>query len=346
MNVKKNKRTRWENILLSVVAILVLVTAGIYLTVYLINGQRYEETNDAQVEGYINPISARVSGFIKSVKFNEQQQVKAGDTLFIIDDQEYQQKLINAIGGLETAEADLKVLRAHIAASEADMNVDRDQIDGENARYVEQQRDIKRINNLVKEEAATGSDLDAVQSRFDVSKSNYEAAKDKLVADVSKISELKVQISLLQATIKQKQADLALARIAINYTIVKAPYSGRLGRKTILEGQQVQTGEPLVSIVHEGRKWITANFKETQVNGMYIGQPVDIKIDAIPGKVFKGKIDAIAASTGAKFSLLPPDNSTGNFVKIVQRIPVRISFNQEDLNQVKLGMNALVLIKK
>jgi membrane fusion protein (multidrug efflux system) len=346
MNVKRNKKHRWENILLSLVAILVLITAAVYLTVYLINGQRYEETNDAQVEGYINPISARVSGFIKSVKFNEEQAVRTGDTLVIIDDQEYRQKQKNAAGGLETAEADLKVLMAHITSAEADMHVDRDQIDAENARYVEQQRDIKRIKNLVKEEAATGSDLDAVQSRFDVSRSNYEAAKDKLVADNSKINELKVQVSLLEAAIKQKQSDVELARINIAYTVIKAPYAGRLGRKTILEGQQVQTGEPLVSIVDESRKWITANFKETQVNGMYVGQPVDIKIDAISGKVFKGKVDAIAASTGAKFSLLPPDNSTGNFVKIVQRIPVRISFTDNDLQKVRLGMNALVSIKK
>jgi membrane fusion protein (multidrug efflux system) len=119
-----------------------------------------------------------------------------------------------------------------------------------------------------------------------------------------------------------------------------------MGRKTILEGQQIQPGQPLVSIVNEKEKWVTANFKETQVNGMYVGQQVDIQVDAIDDKIYKGRIEAISASTGAKFSILPPDNATGNFVKIIQRVPVKIKFTSTDIDPVKAGMNVLVSVKK
>jgi membrane fusion protein (multidrug efflux system) len=119
-----------------------------------------------------------------------------------------------------------------------------------------------------------------------------------------------------------------------------------LGRKNILEGQQIQPGQPLVSIINENQKWITANYKETQVEGMYIGQPVDIRVDAINGKAFKGRIEAIAGSTGSRFSLLPPDNSTGNFVKIIQRVPVKIVFEDKDTDQFIPGMNVTVAVKK
>jgi membrane fusion protein (multidrug efflux system) len=119
-----------------------------------------------------------------------------------------------------------------------------------------------------------------------------------------------------------------------------------MGRKTIMEGQQIQAGQPLVSIVNEKDKWVTANFKETQISGMFVGQAVDIRVDAIPGKVFHGQIAAISASTGAQFSLLPPDNATGNFVKIVQRFPVRIRFNNSDTGPIRAGMNVSVAVKK
>jgi membrane fusion protein (multidrug efflux system) len=162
----------------------------------------------------------------------------------------------------------------------------------------------------------------------------------------AKITELQSRKPLLAADLKRKTAQLELARINLAYTVIVAPYAGRLGRKTILEGQQIQPGQPLVSIVNEKDKWVTANFKETQINGMYVGQAVDISVDAIDGKVYKGEIEAISASTGAKFSLLPPDNATGNFVKIVQRVPVKIRFIDTDITAIKAGMNVLVSVKK
>lgn len=344
-NIQK-KRLHPGNIALLVLAMAVIVIAIFYFANYFIRQQHYEETNDAQVESYINPVSARISGYIKEVKFEEHQLVKQGDTLVLIDDKEYKAKVEEAEAAVEDSRAQVSVLDASIQSAEVGTLVNKDQIDGAKARLVQQTQDIKRYKNLVKEEAATGSDLDLVQSHYDVSVSDFNAAQNSLKTSYARIRELKSHRALLAADLKRKTAELDLARINMSYTVIRAPYAGRLGRKTILEGQQVQVGQPLVSIVNEKEKWVTANFKETQIYGMYVGQPVDIEVDAIDDKVYHGIIEAISASTGAKFSLLPPDNATGNFVKIVQRIPVKIRFTSTDITPVKAGMNVFVSVKK
>jgi len=340
------KRMHPGNIALLITALLVVIIAIFYFANYFIRQEHYDETNDAQVESYINPVSARVSGYIKSVKFEEHQLVKQGDTLVLIDDKEYKTKVEEAEAIVEDSRAQVAVLDAGIESAEVGTLANKDQIDAARARLVQQTQDIKRYKNLIKEEAATGSDLDLVQSHYDVSVSDYNAAQNNLKTSYAKIKELKSRRALLAADLKRKTAELKLARINLKYTVIRAPYSGKLGRKTILEGQQVQVGQPLVAIVNEKDKWVTANFKETQVYGMYVGQPVDIEVDAIDDKVYHGTIEAISASTGAKFSLLPPDNATGNFVKIVQRIPVKIRFTSTDITPVRVGMNVFVSVKK
>jgi membrane fusion protein (multidrug efflux system) len=334
------------NIFLSIVALLVVTGAIFYFGAYFLRSRHYQETNDAQVESYINPISARVGGYIKEVRFNEHQVARAGDTLVVLDDREYRQKVAEAEAAVEDSKAQLIVLEAGIASAQTATLVNKDQINGAKARLVLQQADIKRYKNLIKEEAITGSDLESVQSRYDVSLSDYSASQNNLKTSYAKITELKSRKALLTADLKRKKAELELARINLEYTIIRAPYTGRMGRKSILEGQQIQPGQPLVSIVNEKEKWVTANFKETQVNGMYVGQQVDIQVDAIDDKIYKGRIEAISASTGAKFSILPPDNATGNFVKIIQRVPVKIKFTSTDIDPVKAGMNVLVSVKK
>jgi membrane fusion protein (multidrug efflux system) len=334
------------NIFLAIVAILVVAGGIYYFTGYFLRDKHFLETNDAQVESYINPISARTGGYIKKVLFEEHQEVKAGDTLVILDDRENRQRVTEAEAAVDDSRAQLTVLEAGISSAQTATFVNQDQINGAKARLVLQQADIKRYKSLMKEEAVTGSDLESVQSRYDVSVSDYSAAENNLKTSYARIVELKSRRALLAADLKKKMAELELARINLGYTTIVAPYTGRMGKKTILEGQQIQPGQPLVSIVNEKDKWITANFKETQVYGMYIGQPVEIRVDAIDDKVYRGTIEAIAASTGAKFSLLPPDNSTGNFVKIVQRVPVKIRFTSADISPVKAGMNALVSVKR
>jgi membrane fusion protein (multidrug efflux system) len=343
---KEQHKIHPGNIIITIVAV-VLILAGVTYSIYYWQyTNRFEETNDAQVESYINPVSARAGGYIQRVCFNEHQLVKKGDTLIILDDQEYRAQLESAEATVEDAYAQQTVLAASIHSAQLGTRVNQDQIEGSRAKYVQQQQDIRRYRNLVKEEAVTGADLEQVEARYDVAESDYSASKNNLKTNLARIEELKTHFALLKADIKKKEATLQLAKLNLSYTVIKAPYSGRLGRKNIMEGQQIQPGQPLVSIINETDKWITANFKETQVDGMYIGQPVEIRIDAVDSKVFKGRIAAIAGSTGSKFSLLPPDNSTGNFVKIIQRIPVKIEFTEAETGIVVAGMNVTVAVKK
>jgi membrane fusion protein (multidrug efflux system) len=332
--------------IITVAAIGMVVAGAAYFFQYWKYSQSYEETNDAQVESYINPVSARAGGYIQRVCFNEHQLVQKGDTLVLLDDREYRAQRSAAEASVADARAQLTILSAAIRSAETGVLVNHDQINSARARYVQQQQDIARYTNLVKEEAATGADLELVKAHYDVAESDYSAAQNSLKTTQARIMELKTRFVSLHADIQRKEASYELARLNLSYTVICAPYSGRLGRKNILEGQQIQPGQPLVSIINEGKKWITANYKETQVAGMHVGQLVEIRIDAIRGKVFQGKIAAIAGSTGARFSLLPPDNSTGNFVKIVQRVPVKIEFNDADTGSVIPGMNVTVAVKR
>lgn len=346
MENKKNKNRGIMNKLTAGIALVVVVIGIIYFVKYLIYTTYYEDTNDAQVETFINPVSARAGGFIKSVLFEEHQPVQQGDTLVVLDNREYIQKVKEAESMLEDTRAQQQILDAAIRSVQTSTLVNRDHINAAKARLWQQEQDVKRFSNLLKEEAVTLADFEQVQTKFEVSKSDYNAALNGLKTGDSKVNELQAKYNSLFAARKRAEALLDLAKLNLSYTVITSPYSGFTGRKTILEGQQVQAGQPLVSIVNSNDKWVIANFKETQVHGMYIGQPVHIEADAMPGKIFSGKIEAIAASTGSKFSLLPADNSTGNFVKIIQRVPVKIIFTGSDAAVLKAGMNVKVSVKK
>lgn len=342
----KNYKVSSANRLLSISAVLILLSGAIYSCFYLFSASDFQETNDAQVESYINPVSARASGYISKVRFEEHQEVEKGDTLVVLDNREYTFKVQEAEAILEDANAQTKVLEAAINVAETVILVSKNQIAAAKARLWQQRQDNARFQKLLSEEAVTGQEYEQVKTRYDVAQSDYNASENALLGNLSKIRELKTRKALLNADIKRKQALLNLAKINLGYTVITSPYSGKTGRKTILEGQQVQVGQPLVSIVNENQKWITANFKETQVSQMQVGSAVKITVDAFSGKTYHGKIQAIAASTGSRFSLLPADNSTGNFVKIIQRIPVKIAFtNEKDIQEVKSGMNVTVSVQ-
>lgn len=344
--MENKDKTHVGNIILTVIAYVVILGAFIGLMLYLIDTTDYEGTNDAQVEAYINPISARAGGYIEKVYYEEHQLVKKGDTLVTIYNEEYLARLQEAQAAVQDAHAQQAVLKAGIHSAEVGTLVNQNQIAGANARFWQQQQDIRRYEKLLKEEAVTGSDYELVKTKFEVAESDLEATRNNLKFSSAKIGELRSRTAVLEADLQRKLAALKLAKINLSYTVITAPYEGRVGRKTILEGQQIQPGQPLALIVNENKKWVTANFKETQVSDMYIGQPVEISVDAIDGKIYTGEVEAISGSTGSKISLLPQDNSTGNFVKIVQRIPVKIRFTSKDISIIKAGMNATVEAKK
>ena len=333
------------NIIFNVAVTIIIVATLFFFLRYLVRSGNYEETNDAQVEAYINPISARVGGYIQKINFEEHQFVNAGDTLVKIDNREYLTKVMEAEAALEDSKAKLQVLDAEIMTAKTGTSVNNDMISVAKAKYIEKQQDLKRYKNLLKEEAATLQEFEQMQSKYDVASSEFNASKNNLKTTNSKIIELEAKHGLLKAEIKQKEAQLEFAKINLEYTIILAPYYGRLGRKTIQEGQQIQAGQSLVPIINEDQKWVTANFKETQIENMKVGQDVEIKIDGFEDKIYSGKIEAISGSTGSKFSLLPADNSTGNFVKITQRIPVKIKFIDKNITEIKAGMNVIVSVK-
>ncbi|SDD53546.1 membrane fusion protein, multidrug efflux system [Dyadobacter soli] len=327
-------------------ALLLILAILSYTSDYMIRSNEFAETNDAQVEAYINPISARAGGYIQRVLYTEHQQVKKGDTLIVIDDREYRAKLLEAEATLEDAEAQLTVLSAGIQAAHIGALVNRHQIRGANARLTQQRKDLARYQNLIDEEAVTGQELEQITARHDVAASEFSSAEENLKSTYARIAELESRRALILADIKKKQAQLTFARINLGYTVITAPYDGQVGRKTIIEGQQIQPGQPLVSIVNKKEKWVTANFKETQLGHLYIGQDVSIAVDGLNGKRYYGQVEAISPSTGSKFSLLPPDNSTGNFVKVVQRIPVKIKLTRGDVDLLRAGMSVIVSAQK
>lgn len=340
----RTKRTIFSIIFNVSVAIIIVITL-FFLLRYLVHSGNFEETNDAQVEAYINPISARVSGYIQKINFEEHQFVHAGDTLVIIDNREFLTKVMEAEASLEDSKAKLQVLNAEVSTAKTGTSVNNDMISVAKAKYIEKEQDLKRYKNLLKEEAATLQEYEQMKAKYDVASSEFSASKNNLKTTNSKITELQSKNGLLKAEIKQKEAQLEFAKINLEYTVIVAPYSGRLGRKTIQEGQQIQSGQSLVPIINEDKKWVTANFKETQIENMKVNQEVEIKIDGFENKIYKGKIEAISGSTGSKFSLLPADNSTGNFVKITQRIPVKIAFLDKNTAEIKAGMNVIVSVK-
>lgn len=309
----------------------------------------YEETNDAQIEEYINPVTSRVSGYIREIKYEENQDVKKGDTLLVIDNSEYELQQQEAEASLANAKAQIQVMESNVQTASKIAQVNNSQIAAAKAKLVRQQQEYDRYKKLYDVESATGQQLENVKTALDVAESDYQTVINNYQASLSKINDSRSQISPALSEIKRRELVVRRNKLDVSYTIIKAPYDGKMGRRTIQPGQQIQVGQTLAFIVdHVSGKWVIANFKETQLHNMHIGETVEIVTDAYPDKTFSGKILSLSPATGARFSLLPPDNSTGNFVKIVQRIPVRIKLTDSDaaISLLSAGMNASVIVRK
>lgn len=309
----------------------------------------YEETNDAQVEEYINPVTSRVSGFIREIKYEENQDVNEGDTLLIIDNSEYKLQQDEAEAGLLNARAQIGVLESTISTTSKISQASESQIASARAKLTRQQQDYNRYSKLFKVESATQQQLENSKASLDVAASEYQSAMENFQASRSKINDVTAQKAVYEAEIKRREALVNRNKLDVGYTVLRAPYHGKMGRRTIQEGQLIQAGQTLAFIVdQDAGKWVIANFKETQIEHMHINGAAEITADAFPGKKFKGTIVSLSPATGARFSLLPPDNSTGNFVKIVQRIPVKIKLTESAavVSQLRAGMNANVTISK
>lgn len=309
----------------------------------------YEISDDAQVEQYVVPIHVRATGYISKVYFTEHQHVKKGDTLMVLDQREYALQLKMAKANLKDAKTGGAVLEASIDRSHQTANAFDNAIDELEIRIKQLEKDVERYQNLVEKKAATPMQLEHMQVELDAAKQKLSAAKkQKEVAQMGE-TEARRKTGNTQAAVEKANIAVEQALLNLSYTVVVAPCNGQVGRRSIEEGQFITAGSTVTSIIPEREKWIVANFKETQTKNLFVGQRVDLSIDAIEGRTFKGYITNIAGATGSKFSNIPTDNSAGNFVKIQQRIPVHIVFDgllQEDYNQMAAGMMAIVKAKK
>lgn len=348
----KNKYTVTDKLITSVtgwvagITVIALLCWGIHS---IWGYYTYEQTNDAQVQEYVNPIISRAGGFIVAVKFEENQLVKKGDTLLLIDNREYVIQQAQTEASIQKEIALLQVLESKTHTLEKIAQSTKAKIDANKAKVWKQQLEYNRYEQLLKEESATKQQMENIQATLDVFNSELQSAQINYDASQSDIQDVEAQKQVVKAEIIRLKALLDRHKLDVSYTVITASYEGRMGKRTIEVGQMISVGEVLAFIVdNETDKWIVANYKETQVAKMSIGDSVQFIADAFPDKEFKGTIISFSPATGSSFSLLPPDNATGNYVKIVQRIPVRIKVegNRQEIDVLKVGMNVNVYTPK
>lgn len=342
------KKQRRRQRVASAFGILILLV-GLIQIVQLFTDYRLNETsNDAQVEQYISPVNLRASGYIKRICFTEHQSVKKGDTLMILDDREYKIRVMEAEAALKDALAGAAVIGQSLHTTQASASVFEASISEVEIRLAKLEKDRQRYENLLQRNAATPIQLEQVTTEYEATRKKLEALKRQQKAALSGVNEVSTRRESTEAAIQRARAALEMARLNLSYTVVTAPCDGKLGRRSIEEGQYISAGQTITYILPDTQKWVIANYKETQVENLYVGQEVRLTVDAISGKEFTGKITAISGATGSKYSLVPTDNSAGNFVKIRQRIPVRIDFvnlSPEDNERLAAGMMVIVKAK-
>lgn len=360
-NEQKKKKSNIAKLINLVV--LVMVLGGLFWVVksyFNFGNDKY--TNAAQVESFINPINTRVSAYIKEIRFVEHQPVKKGDTLMILDNRE----ILTQVGQAEaaymaalasknvtsqtvnTASNNVSTVGANVQASKAG-------IEAAKARLWNAEQNFNRYQNLLKDEAVTRQQFDQIKTEYESQKAQLEVQIAQLQSVVNTkrsseltVNEVKSRIGLNDAEIKRVESALEMAKLNLSYTVITAPHDGIMGRRSVNVGQLLNPSQQVATIVDINNVWITANYRENQMENVKIGGLAKVTVDALGGKEFEGKITAISGATGARYSAVPVDNSTGNFVKVQQRIPVRIEFTDknkiEDLKQLRAGMNVQVTI--
>jgi len=340
----KNKK-----LIYNIVAV-AIVGAGIaYVSSKFIHLGDVEYTDNAQVKQLIVPVNSRVSGFVKEIRFDEYQAVKKGDTLAIIEDAEFRFRLAqaeadyqNALAGKQVANSSVNTAQNNIAVSDAGLAEVK-------ALVQHAAKEHQRYENLLAQESVTQQEYDGVHTKYVSLKAKYEALQRQKQSTVLVKKEQNVRLTQNDAGIQLAKAALDLAKLNLTYTVILAPTAGFTGSKNLKEGQLIQPGQTIVDIVDQNEKWVIANYKETQTHYIKDGQEVELAIDALPNVVLKGVVKSMATATGASFSVIPQDNSAGNFVKVEQRIPVRIEFAADTdakyLQQIRAGMNVESTVK-
>jgi membrane fusion protein (multidrug efflux system) len=353
---KKRKLSRKTVYLLGAIALLV-IGFGIK-TIY--HASTHESTDNAQVDGNIIPLKTTVTGFIKEIYFTDNQQVKRGDTLITFDTTDLAAQVRQAEAQLFATQTGLALSKEQVVAGQFNQNAAgftsgsvKENTDAAKAKVWEIETNYNRIANMFSQGAATQQALDNAKTSLSIAKAQlaalekqYQSTDAQKQTTGAQVNIYNLQTKADEARIKQALAQLTLARNQLSHAFVTTPCDGIVSKKNVEVGQFVSAGSPMASIINLKEIWVTANFKEIQLKDMLPGQPVEIKIDAYPRLLLKGTVQSFCAATGVKFSILPAENATGNFIKVTQRVPVRISIRQGSSEKMLLpGMNVEVDVK-
>lgn len=335
------RKHRMRNIVLNTVCIL-LAGSGLWFTAsYFWRYVHYEVTNDAYIDQYVAPLNIRVAGYIREVRFTEHQYVHAGDTLLLLDDREYRIRVKEAEAALLDAQGTQDVVHSGVRTSQTNVAVQDANIAEAKAMLWQTEQDYHRFERLLREESVPEQQYEQAKAAYEAARARYQAIVEQKNAAESQYHEASKRTVSAEAGIMRQEADLEMARLNLSYTVLTAPYDGYIGRRTLEPGQYVEAGQTISYLVRSRDKWVTANYKETQIVHIYLGQEVRVKVDALPRRIFHGRVTAISEATGSKYSLVPTDNAAGNFVKVQQRIPVRIDFegvSDDDMALLRAGM--------
>jgi len=320
--------TRRLPLIIGIALVITLATWGVRRYLY---SRNHVSTDNAQVDGHITAIAPRIAGFIDRVLVEENQHVKAGDTLVVLDRRDLQNRLEQAEADLRNAEAAVGSRRsageaqAQLQATRAQAASAQASIAAAEANYRQASADYERYKGLAASKIISAQQLDAALSARDAAAANLEAARRQAAAAGSQVSASGAALRGADARLASAQSAVDNARLQLSYATLLAPSSGVVAKRNAEPGALVQIGQNLLSLVPDENVWVTANLKETQLAKVRVGDEAEFTVDAYPGRTFQGKVESLSPATGARFALLPPDNATGNFTKVVQRVPVRIA---------------------
>lgn len=336
-----------KNYIPRIILLLIVIGAATYAYQKYKYNQSYETTDNAQIETYTVPVVPRVGGYVNAVNMKDFEQVKKGQLLVDIDDSEQRLALVEMeamyqqmLTDVESAKASIKNANMTISAAESGLKATA-------LRKEKAQKDAERDAKLFADNAITKRQVDDSKSNLEVLNAQYESQKQDWTASKSRIDVLTSNLHKAEAALAVQRAKIEQQKLKLTYSKVYASESGKIGRKSVEPGQFIQPGQTLATIVQDSLYWVVANFKETQISRLAVGQEVSIKLDAFPDMELKGKIAYFSDATGAKYALLPPDNASGNFVKVTQKIPVKIAIDgvEKLRDKLRAGMSLEVEVK-
>jgi len=344
------KKSPAKTFILNMVLLAIVLGGLWYLIKAYLNIGTDHFTNSAQVETYINPVNTRVSAYIKEIRFVEHQEVKAGDTLMILDNREILTQVGQAEAAYKMALASRGVTEKSVTTVSNNVQTVEANINAAKARVWIVEQNYNRFENLLKQNAVSQQQFDQIKAEYDAAVAQYDALVNTKGTTNLTIEEVKSRLTINEAEIQRAENALKMAQLNLSYCYIIAPHDGIMGRRMVNEGQLLtMPGQQVATIVDTRTKWVAANFREKQMHEVAVGKKVLIKVDALGGQEYEGEIKAISGATGARYAAVPVDYSTGNFVKVQQRLPLRIEFTSknsaEAMKALRTGMNVEVFIK-